>query len=173
MINGNGFFYAGIAITLLAYLIPRSMLMKWLILLPGVIAHELAHWIIGFLTFSRPSFPNLIPKRQGNEWILGTVYFVPGFFTAAFVALAPLYILPVIAIKFVLPYQQYSDLFVQLLAGYILSVVLIASLPSSADWKIAFSRPVSFVVFVVAATLIMDHFGMFQALQGFLENWTA
>ena len=36
--------------------------------------HELSHFAVGFILGGKPTFPSLIPRRQGSAWILGTVY---------------------------------------------------------------------------------------------------
>jgi hypothetical protein len=68
-----------------------------LIRLPGVVLHELAHFLIGILFLAKPGSFNLIPERcSDGRWTLGSVTFRRiTAFNAVPIAFAPLGLLPV------------------------------------------------------------------------------
>jgi hypothetical protein len=67
-----------------------------LLSLPGTIAHELTHLVVGFLVHAKPHGFSIWPRRSGNGWILGSVSFRNiGLLNGAFVAFAPLLLLPI------------------------------------------------------------------------------
>ena len=62
-----------------------------LLSLPGTIAHELAHLIVGFLVHAKPQGFSIWPRSVGKAWLLGSVSFRNiGLLNGALVALAPL-----------------------------------------------------------------------------------
>lgn len=64
--------------------------------LPGTIAHEyIGHWFVARVLGAQPTFPSIIPKRDGDVWRLGSVNFVPSLFNRIPIALAPFLLLPV------------------------------------------------------------------------------
>jgi hypothetical protein len=46
-----------------------------LLSLPGTIAHELAHFVVGLLLLAKPRGFSIWPRAQGNTWRLGSVSF--------------------------------------------------------------------------------------------------
>ncbi|MDK9702479.1 MAG: hypothetical protein OEL20_05015 [Sulfuritalea sp.] len=87
-----------------ALLIAAGLLVLWrsrtalwrisLLSLPGTLAHELAHWAVGFVLFAQPASFSVWPRRHGNGYVLGSVGFRGvGLLNGAFVALAPILLL--------------------------------------------------------------------------------
>jgi hypothetical protein len=108
--------------------------------LPGTIAHELAHLIVGFLVHAKPHGFSIWPRSVGNAWMLGSVSFRNiGLLNGAFVALAPLLLLP---IAWLCLTQVLMPLWIDgqwgwwLLAGYLTGTALFAALPSFQDIKL-------------------------------------
>ncbi|HET9763640.1 MAG TPA: hypothetical protein VFR50_09005 [Casimicrobiaceae bacterium] len=111
-----------------------------LLSLPGTIAHELMHLVVGFVLRARPQGFTIWPRRSTDGWRLGAVSFRSiGLLNGAFVALAPLLLLPLawLGLIYVL-----APLWVEgrwgwwLLAGYLAATVLFAALPSFQDLRI-------------------------------------
>lgn len=107
-----------------------------LVTFPGTLTHELAHYLIAMVFFASPSLPNVIPKRNGHSWTMGTVSFVPTLINSVPIALAPLILLPtgwLFAGRVMHPAEGWE----YLLYGWISGNMLYACLPSRQDWKIA------------------------------------
>lgn len=110
--------------------------------LPATAAHELAHWIIALITGSSPSLPSLWPTRIATGWQLGSVRFNPGWLSAGWVALAPLWCLAPAAAWGVFWRTPELNDWHEMLQGVLWGYVAWGSLPSSQDWLIALRYPV-------------------------------
>jgi hypothetical protein len=110
-----------------------------LMLLPSTLLHELSHFIVALLTRSKPSGLDLVPRRLGESWTLGSVLFVPGVFSAAFVALAPLSLW---ALTFYLATwavgQSWPE---QVVSGMLFSTLVQGGCPSRVDLAVALRYP--------------------------------
>jgi hypothetical protein len=107
-----------------------------LVTFPGTLAHELMHFLMAAILFASPSFPNMLPRRSGNTWTMGSVAFVPSLVNAIPIALAPLALLPLglfLALSVMHPSTGWS----YMAFGWIVGNMLFACLPSRQDWKIA------------------------------------
>jgi len=111
-----------------------------LLSLPGTIAHELTHLVVGFLVHAKPQGFSIWPRRRGNGWILGSVSFRNiGLLNGAFVAFAPLLLLPIAwlcLIHVLVPLWIEGEFGRWLLAGYLAATALFAALPSLQDIKL-------------------------------------
>ena len=111
-----------------------------LLSLPGTIAHELAHFIVGFLLHAQPHGLSIWPRARGRAWTLGSVSFRNiGLLNGAFVALAPLLLLPIAwlcLIHVLVPLWIEGQWGWWLLAGYLAATALFAALPSFQDIKL-------------------------------------
>lgn len=126
----------------------------WLMfVVPGVAAHEMAHYLVAFLTFGRPQPISLWPRREGNDWVMGSVSFCPNFFNGGLVALAPLYVLPPVAW---FCWQSHMDAgpIGALALGYLAAVILYAAWPSRTDWVVAIRYPGLLFILCFAAISI-------------------
>ena len=103
--------------------------------LPGTVAHELSHWLAAFVLGARPSFPRLIPKREGGSWTLGSVKVSPDIVTRVPITLAPVALLP-LGIWYAVAHSEAQGgwYFAHI---WVTSTVLYASLPSRQDWLVA------------------------------------
>lgn len=129
----------------------KTILTSWLFYLPGTILHELAHFVVAILTFAAPRRFNLIPKREGNVYVLGSVQCArANLLNAAFVGLAPVLLLfP--ALYF---WQNFFDVFYE--KEYIKAIALAwvaytttaSAMPSSQD--IRFAMPSLFFYAIVS-----------------------
>lgn len=111
-----------------------------LLSLPGTIAHELTHLVVGFVVHAKPYGFSIWPRRSGNGWILGSVSFRNiGLLNGAFVAFAPLLLLPVAwlcLIHVLMPLWIEGQFGWWLLGGYLAATALFAALPSLQDIKL-------------------------------------
>lgn len=136
---------------LAAYLLPSALLALlirflagkhpffFLLTLAGTFCHELAHFCIGFLTFARPSSIDIIPRRMGRNWKLGSVGFGNiCWYNAALTALAPL---AIVAIPFLVaawrvhPGWTFETMDIPI--AFFLAPQFLSFWPSSTDWRIA------------------------------------
>jgi hypothetical protein len=111
-----------------------------LLSLPGTIAHELMHLTVGFLLQAKPQRFSIWPRRSAEGWMLGAVSFRSiGLLNGAFVALAPLLLLPIAwlcLVHVLIPLWVEGRWGWWLLAGYLASTALFAALPSLQDLRI-------------------------------------
>ena len=103
--------------------------------LPGTVAHELSHWLAAFVLGARPSFPGLIPKREGSGWTLGSVKVSPDILTRIPNTLAPVVLLPLGIWSAVVHSDAQGGWYLAHI--WVASTVLYASLPSRQDWLVA------------------------------------
>src|SRR5664279_634412 len=108
--------------------------------LPGTIAHELTHFIVGALLLAKPRGFSVWPKAVGRSWRLGSVSFGNiGLLNGAFVALAPLLLLPIAwlcLVHLLLPLWNGGQWAWWALGGYLTATALFAALPSFQDIKL-------------------------------------
>jgi hypothetical protein len=123
--------------------------------LPGTIAHELTHFIVGMLLRAKPGGFSVWPKAVGRSWRLGSVSFGNiGLLNGVFVALAPLLLLPIAwlcLVHVLLPLWNDGRWGWWLLAGYLTATALFAALPSFQDIRLG-AR--SFLLYVVIGVLL-------------------
>jgi len=107
-----------------------------LIALPGTVAHELAHFLVAAVLAAKPSFPSLIPQRTEHGWRLGSVAFRAGLLRSVPIALAPLALLP-LALFWAAAFLPSATWPLYGLHAWLVGALVSASLPSSADFRIA------------------------------------
>jgi hypothetical protein len=145
---------------LLALIFMLLWLRRWPLLFalsvwPGTVAHELLHFLAGWITGAKPVSLSVIPHRtHEGGWVLGSVAFANlRWWNSALVGLAPMALLPGSAYLFIesitMPLLSTQSAGIKLVAAQ----CLIASWPSPRDWSHA-------IVGLVAMGLI--------ALMGFL-----
>ena len=137
-------FIPSVALVLVFYALLRGVRTSlWrvaLLALPGTIAHEMAHLVVGFLFRAKPASFSVWPRAHDHGWTLGAVSFRNiGLLNGAWVALAPLLLLPVAWLSLI---HVLLPLWIQgrwgwwLLAGYLTATALFAALPSIQDIKL-------------------------------------
>lgn len=136
----------------------RKMWAYTLVLLPGTIAHELLHWIVGWLLFAKPTSLSVIPRRADDgKILLGQVGFERmRWWNAAPIGLAPLLLIPVgVALGWYSMFAQAISV-----QGITLKLLALQSLaaawPSSSDWRHAMRGMAVF--FVLAVCLAVPFF---------------
>ena len=125
------------------WLLHRSRTSGWqvaLLSLPGTTAHEFFHYAYGLLLGAKPVSVSLLPKRDGNTWILGSVSFARlNIWNAAFVALAPLSLYPLgyaLLVYGMDPSFASGSLLEWVIYGYLAACCFFSGFPSSTDFKV-------------------------------------
>ncbi len=135
----------------------RYIFVYMLFVLPGTMAHEMAHWSVAVITNGKPKFPSLSLKRTRDGVMLGQVVFKnPRWYNAAFIALAPLLLLPLVVWLYIhvaariplLHARHWISLYLIITAGF-------SALPSAVDVRVAwkYSAPILLAAVVLALTL--------------------
>ena len=111
-----------------------------LLVFPGTLAHELAHFTVGWVMQAQPTQFSVWPRREGQHWQLGAVSFRGiGLLNGAFVALAPLLLLPVAwlcLMHVTLPCWQQEQWGGWLGSAYLTATLLFAAVPSTQDIRL-------------------------------------
>lgn len=128
----------------------------FLIALPATLFHELAHYVISYITYGKPNKLSIIPKKEGNGWTLGYVTSTNlRWDNQAIVALAPLLLFP--GIYYVLDYALKETVWYFLCVyGYILANFIQGAIPSSVDLKLAIKKPIPIIVLLLVLYLKKD-----------------
>jgi hypothetical protein len=115
---------------------------KWqlaMISLPGTFLHEALHGMVGLLLFAKPKSFSIFPKRQGNNWVLGSVGFTNlNIWNAAPVAFAPLLMLGIgwlLYEHWMLPTFLMAHYLIWVVSGYVTACALFSCIPSTTDIK--------------------------------------
>lgn len=126
----------------LLQLLQRHMLIFCLVALPGTIAHELTHLVLGWVTGGRPRGFNIIPRRRGNSYILGSVTLANvRWYNGLFIGLSPLLLFPAAALliqwRVTLPHTlNFPD---EMIWAYCAATLINGGVPSIQDIRIAAS----------------------------------
>lgn len=133
----------------LKYKTYSNIYIAYLVNIPGTFLHEAAHFFVGFLFNAYPTSFDLIPKRQDDYYVMGSVGFRNiRFYNAIPASLAPLLLL-VVGFYF----NRWFFLNVQI--GYInyllyillQSIIIENAIPSMVDFKVAFSYPLGIIFY--------------------------
>ena len=130
------------ATALLALMLALLWLRRWPLLFalsiwPGTLAHELLHFLAGWLTGAKPVSLSVIPRRKPEGgWILGSVAFTRlRWWNSVPVGLAPLALMPAGGVLLIqsmtLPLLSLQGAGIKLVAVQ----CLIAGWPSPRDWS--------------------------------------
>lgn len=128
-----------VVLAMLALMRLASRLGMWAyaaLALPGTFAHEMAHYLVALLLFAKPDFPSLVPQRTLHGWRLGSVTFRAGIARALPIALAPFALMP-LALWWAATLMAPATGWAHYLHAWIAAALVSASLPSSADFKLA------------------------------------
>lgn len=115
--------------------------------LPATIVHELAHWVVAFLLFSRIDSISVMPRIEGREIIYGQVIYSPKLRVFSIpISLAPLLINP--AVAWFLFTIQIESILLDILRWYLIIIILFGSIPSTTDFKMAIRGLFTFSGFI-------------------------
>ena len=145
--RGRFFFFSASAFLLGHYVAHLGVipLLYWFVTLPGTFLHELAHYVMALLLNGQPSGFSILPTwENGSMASLGHVLSVPTWYNAAPVSLAPLLLFPLTL--FFVWRAAYSTQATHTLAWLYFGVCAWSScVPSSQDFSVAWSYPLSFL----------------------------
>lgn len=135
-----GFYLApSLALAAALWVLSRRYSFFMLLQLPGTLCHELAHFLVGLLTFARPASLSIIPRRAANGWQLGEVRLANArWYNAAPTALAPLLLVLLpwwIAVLRTRPGWHFTPLDAGL--AFLIAPQFLSCWPSAADWRLA------------------------------------
>ena len=137
----------------LKYKTYSNIYLSALVNIPGTFLHEASHFIVGLFLNAYPTAFSLFPKKQGDHYVYGSVCFRnPKFYNALPAALAPLMLLIVgyyfnkwFFLNIQITYLSYiSYIFLQ-------TIIIENAMPSSQDFKVAFSYPLGLLLYCVLA----------------------
>jgi len=135
------YYIAAVAgVVLLLQILQRHVLVFCLVALPGTIAHELTHLVLGWMTGGRPRGLSIIPRRRGNAYILGAVTLANvRWYNGLFIGLSPLLLFPAAAFlvqwRVTLPHPvTFPD---EIMWGYFAATLINGGVPSMQDVRIA------------------------------------
>ncbi len=115
----------------------------------GTICHELAHFLVGFLTGAKPTSLSVIPRRTGRSWELGSVTLSRvRWYNAAPAALAPFLILLIpVAVAWWRTRSAWHFEWLDVAIAFALAPQFLSAWPSRVDWRIAArSWPYLFII---------------------------
>ena len=142
-LHAAGFIPSALLVVVCYALLRGARASMWRIALlsfPGTAAHEMAHWLVGLLLGAKPHGFSVWPQAQARGWRLGSVSFGRiGLLNGAWVALAPLLLLPLswlCLVRVLLPLWVQQQWGWWLLGGYLTATALFAALPSWQDLKL-------------------------------------
>lgn len=126
----------------------RSFWLLSLVALPGTFCHELCHWGMGKLLNAEPVRFTVLPRRQGDGFILGAVSFANlRWYNAFFVGLAPLLLLPLAYGLFRWRLGTQPSLgWPEAAMVFFLANLVFGSLPSGQDLRVAARSPIGWLL---------------------------
>ena len=130
----------------------RWVWMYALVTLPGTFLHELSHWLVALAMGGRPTAPSVVPVRSERGWRLGSVGIRQvRWFNALPIAFAPLLLAPLAWLALVHSARVDAGHWLHWAGLYLATVAAASCVPSRADAKIAFSRPLGFLFYAALA----------------------
>jgi len=133
--------------------------------LPGTLAHELAHFLLGLILFAKPVGFSLIPKRTSETgFTMGSVNFTNiNAINAIPIAIAPILLIPLgfIASIDILNYlsnHEFTIKYLLISIGLGLSIFSIfsSSIPSSQDFKVALSSKSGLILYTIIIVILLN-----------------
>ncbi|MBO4294372.1 MAG: hypothetical protein J6W11_00885 [Alphaproteobacteria bacterium] len=159
---GNRFFMILLVIVLLKakYAVYSNIYMCALVNIVGTFLHEMSHFIVGLILNAHPTGFTIFPQKRGDVYVTGSVCFKNiKFYNALPSALAPIMLL-------FLGYYLNKWFFANIEVTYVTYILYILlqtiiienAMPSSTDFKVAFSYPLGVLFYAsiaVAAIIVM------------------
>ena len=150
-LNPQWIFLAVVVVMLgLLHWMRRFFLVFAVLVLPGTLAHECCHLVLGLLLRGEPAGFNLLPRRgrDGRGWEMGSVGFRNlTWYNAFFIGMAPLLLLPAAyaLVRWRLTAQPVFD-WREALIIYLIANLVYAGLPSWQDCRLAARSPIGWLL---------------------------
>jgi hypothetical protein len=126
---------------------------------PGTLAHELAHFLVGWVLFAKPSKIDLYPERSADGWVLGSVAFKNlALWNSAPVTLAPLLLWllgAMLCFRWMPVWATQGQWSAVLLGAYLAGQCWSSGWPSGHDWKLALPSLFFYAVVVYVAYALL------------------
>lgn len=139
----------------------RSFWLISLLALPGTLCHEACHWLVGALLNGQPARFTILPRREGQGFVLGSVALRNlRWYNAFFIGLAPLLLLP-LAYGLLLwrvgrhPGLGWSEAGI----AFLLANLVFGAMPSWPDVRIAARSPVGWILLAGGLAWVWVRFG--------------
>lgn len=145
-----------IAVLVVLILLSRRLgALFFLAAFPATLAHELAHLLVGLVTWGRPSGMRLWPQRSARGYVLGSVSCLNvRWYNGLLIGLAPLLLLPLaLALLYWRLQPPLLPLADEALWIYMIACLVCASLPSRQDLRVAAAS--SWLVLLLAAAALL------------------
>lgn len=126
-----------------------NIYMSAIVNIPGTFLHETAHFLVGLILNAYPTRFDLFPKKVGDSYVMGSVGFRNiQFYNAVPAALAPLLLL-IAGYYFNMWFFENIKINYINYIGYVFlqTVIIENAVPSSTDFKVAFSYPLSVLLY--------------------------
>ena len=149
----SAFDLAFIALVLVAMRLARRWALLFALLVwPGTILHELAHWLMAMMLGGQPSSLSVVPVRTERGWRLGSVGIRQvRWFNALPIGIAPLLLAPVAVLALMQAARVDAASWVHWALLYVAASAAMSCLPSLVDWKLVASRPLGALLYVALA----------------------
>lgn len=132
-----------------SHLLKGRVLIFAMFTLPATILHELSHFIISVITFGKPISFSVLPRKSEKGWTLGSVTSSgSNWINQGLISLAPLTLLVVLYFMWVYRDLSLSYLGNEYVFGYIAANLLVGSIPSTTDLRLAIQAPFIFVLII-------------------------
>lgn len=178
-VNNNMLFFAIVIASIIGKIKESSkqnQFTVWIVYLMGTFFHELAHFIVSFITFGKPYWFSIVPhskidKETGTKMItLGHVKSSNiRWWNVFFISMAPLLLLPLSYFVY-LHFFDYIKMNLWTLILYIFTIVslLFSSVPSGIDFRNVFNRGllVNFITPVIVGIALYLYHIKLSAYQG-------
>lgn len=131
-----------------------------LVNIPGTFLHESAHFLVGLILNAYPTRFDLFPKKSGDSYVMGSVGFRNiQFYNAVPAALAPLLLL-IAGYYFNVWFFENVEITYISYIGYVFlqTVIIENAVPSTTDFKVAFSYPLSVLLYGALFVFAMIYF---------------
>jgi hypothetical protein len=127
-----------------------NMRMLSILTLPSTFLHELAHYLVAIVTYGRPDKFNIYPqKTEDGGYVLGYVTFVPTWYNAPIIGLAPLLLFPLAWLSYAAGVD--SDFTGKLIYGALAGTCLNGGVPSGVDLSFIYRYPMWLLVSIFGA----------------------